>query len=521
MNATSSQPTRRAKLLRKDAIIPWSWIDNMTHGVVAVNRKGVIIASNRPARALIGLRKSRGDADIALKSVVKLLDGESRTEIRLPTARSFARSPAPRFFYKSMFLGSVGNERVVNAAFSPLRNAKGGTDGVLMVFQDVSDDAARECLLQNRKEMEVIGVMARNIAGDFGHWISVISGHAARISENLLPNTRAHEEALGILAASENAGDIVKRLMGMTTATAQNREVKIESVNLGEIVGNAITLCRDMRPATDVSFNIRNLNLMTFAVKADAALLLDCLTHIFTSSTEAMPRGGKITLGAGKSRDKKQQRVILRIRDQSDGLHLPHGDTLAAIQADAGSWGGEIQVQKRPGKGIAYRLFIPLAESVDDEEQPAAPKRPLSGGTVLLADDDESARKELRAALAEEGYSVLAARDGNECLDLYKRHFKKINLIVVDFMMPGQDARQLLRAILALDPTASIIVMSGFSRDYVRGQIEQGAWGFMQKPIETRSLLDLAKQMLARKTQHESASRKRLLREGETQSRTG
>ncbi len=518
MKQPPAKQQRTARAATKEAPMPWRWADSMCHGVLAVDRHGTIVAANRSAQTFFGWR-TRPKRAVSWETLGQLLDGETRAEIKLPAPRDFTRGKANLFIYKAVCLAPGGAERIVNVAFTPLSDAKGTKDGVLMVFQDVSDNAARECLLQNRKEMEVLGVMARNIAGDFGHWIGVISGHAARIAESLLPNTRAHEDALGILAASENANDTVKRLMDMTAATDPRHAVRIETVCLGDIVGNAITLARDLRPGADISFHIRNLKMMMYSVTTDPALLLDCLTHIFNASAETMPRGGKITLGATRTRGKKNPRVVLRILNQSDGRHLPHSDTVAAIQADAENWNGEIQVQKQPGKGLAYVLRIPCPET-EAEDKPATAQPLPESSTVLVADDDENALEEMRAALHKESYAVHTARNGKECLALYRKFSREIRLCILDFLMPDTDARELLREILAHDPTVSIIVVSGFSRDFVRGQIEHSAWSFAQKPLDIPAFLDLVKQTLTRKAQHETASRKRLLRESDRPART-
>lgn len=489
--------------------LPWAWTDSMSHGVIAIDAQGTVMAINASARRFFGLKK-HDPLPLHVASLISLLDGETRTKIHLPKPADLRPSSSPLFFYKAVCLTSNGEEKTVNASFSALRRDDSGAANALLVFQDISEENARECLSKNRKEMEVIGMMAQNIANDFGHWVSVISGHAARITENLLPNTRAHEEALGVLAAAENANDIVKRLMGMTTvASNPARDIKIENINLGETIGNAITLCRDMRPAAGVSFKIRNLKLMTYAVRADSTLLLDCLTHLFNSATETMPNGGTISLGAVRNLHKDPPHLILRVQDQSEGLHLPNADAFAAIQADAEKWGGTLRVQKKPGKGLVYRLTMPLAETADaDERTPRQQAQPHE--TLLLADDDETERLELGGMLESEGYTVITARDGDECLDLYRKHSGTIGLSIVDFLMPGKETRQILRAILASDPTAAIIVTSGFSRDYVRGQLEQGAWGFIKKPIDSNQCLELIRQTLDRKEQHENASRKRL-----------
>jgi len=57
-----------------------------------------------------------------------------------------------------------------------------------------------------------------------------------------------------------------------------------------------------------------------------------------------------------------------------------------------------------------------------------------------------------------------------------------------------------LEEILASDPNASIIMMSGFSRDYVRAMLQRGAWGFIQKPFTPEHLISAVRKMLDQDT---------------------
>ena len=53
-----------------------------------------------------------------------------------------------------------------------------------------------------------------------------------------------------------------------------------------------------------------------------------------------------------------------------------------------------------------------------------------------------------------------------------------------------------LEDILKLDPTALVVMTSGFSRDYVRTYLERGTWGFLQKPIDRDQLLGVVRRAL-------------------------
>lgn len=119
-----------------------------------------------------------------------------------------------------------------------------------------------------------------------------------------------------------------------------------------------------------------------------------------------------------------------------------------------------------------------------------------NGETILLVDDKKDMLIETRKMLARAGYKVHTASNGKECVSLYKKHAREISLSIIDAMMPGEAGKRALNAILQHDPTASIIMTSGFSRDYIRGYLERGAWGFLQKPLDEDQLLGTVRQTL-------------------------
>ena len=67
---------------------------------------------------------------------------------------------------------------------------------------------------------------------------------------------------------------------------------------------------------------------------------------------------------------------------------------------------------------------------------------------------------------------------------------------MIDLIMPGKDGKHVLDSLLELDAEASVILTSGFSRDYVRNVVGRGGWNFVQKPIEKDHLLLVVKRVL-------------------------
>jgi two-component system alkaline phosphatase synthesis response regulator PhoP len=117
--------------------------------------------------------------------------------------------------------------------------------------------------------------------------------------------------------------------------------------------------------------------------------------------------------------------------------------------------------------------------------------------TILIADDEPSIIQLNRLYLTKEGYTVHAARDGQEALELARRI--KPDLIVLDLMMPRVDGWEVCRE-LRKDGTAPPIIMltaKDEDVDKIVG-LEMGADDYVTKPFNPRELLARIKAILRR-----------------------
>jgi two-component system OmpR family response regulator len=117
---------------------------------------------------------------------------------------------------------------------------------------------------------------------------------------------------------------------------------------------------------------------------------------------------------------------------------------------------------------------------------------------ILIVDDDRELRAEMAAYLAGHGYVVHEAADAKQARSTLKT--ERIQLIVLDVMMPGEDGLSLCRS-LANDPGPAVLMLSamGESIDRVLG-LELGADDYVVKPLEPRELLARVRALLRRRT---------------------
>jgi CheY-like chemotaxis protein len=114
--------------------------------------------------------------------------------------------------------------------------------------------------------------------------------------------------------------------------------------------------------------------------------------------------------------------------------------------------------------------------------------KPIKEKLVLVVDDDRTVRESLSGLLDMEGYSVLAAENGQTALDILKKGIYFPCLILLDLAMPIMDGRGFLK-LRAKDPMLRQIPVVVVSGEPPRGEQLGGIEGYLQKPVRFDRLI--------------------------------
>lgn len=109
---------------------------------------------------------------------------------------------------------------------------------------------------------------------------------------------------------------------------------------------------------------------------------------------------------------------------------------------------------------------------------------------ILIVDDEAFVTMLAQRVLTDEGYRVVTARDGFECLKIYKELKDKIALVIMDFTMPIMDGSEVFDELRAINPRVGVVLSSGFTeQEKLRGMLAKGLRGFIPKPYTQQKLL--------------------------------
>jgi two-component system phosphate regulon sensor histidine kinase PhoR len=126
--------------------------------------------------------------------------------------------------------------------------------------------------------------------------------------------------------------------------------------------------------------------------------------------------------------------------------------------------------------------------------------------SILVVDDEQIMRDGCSRILSKDGWSVMTAENGAQGLDQIQKHLEKIDVILLDLMMPGMSGMEVLDQVRGIDPSLLIIVITGYAT--VESAVEamkKGAYDFIAKPFTPDQLRLVVRRALERRALQKEA----------------
>jgi CheY-like chemotaxis protein len=337
------------------------------------------------------------------------------------------------------------------------------------------------------------------------------------------PGTTVHDSSKAIERAAERASDLTRKLLGFARRGRQRRE----PVDVHAVIREVISLLQQT-----VSERIHlscEMNAEDIIITGDPAQVEQVLLNLALNARDAMPSGGELVFKTGieefaDSRSLPEPDIrpgrfaVLTVEDTGTGIKPENmerifepffttkgkgrgtGMGLAMIYGTVRNHGGFIRVDSAPGKGATFRVYLPLeSDAVRDEEPPPAAPAPDSGtGRILVVDDEETVRDVARSMLEICGYEVVTVSNGLEAVDYYRDHGGRIDLVVIDMVMPEMNGRECFRALREMDPNIRAVLSTGYGADGEAKEIvQEGMAGLVLKPFSKGALAATVQEALS------------------------
>ena len=381
-------------------------------------------------------------------------------------------------------------------------------DRFFAFLHDITERKAFEARYFQALKMEAVGTLAGGIAHDFNNALTGIVGFGELLRMRMAGDEQALHDLDEIQRCAERASTLTRQLL-----TFARRQV-IEPVNLnlntlaadlmkliGKVVGEHIEV--KISPGKNVP-----------TIHADRGQIEQVLMNLCLNSRDAMPEGGRLVVETGdvvldeecvrrNPYMKTGRYALLTVSDTGTGMDEktrarvfepffttkgPDKGTglgLAMVYGIVKQHGGFIHLYSEPGKGTAFKVYFPAIEAQPDAIPEKHGGELVRGGTetILLAEDEESILSFIERALKALGYAVLVARNGEEAVEMFRRH-KEIVLAVLDVVMPRKGGKEAFEEMRKAKPELKVIYMSGYSVGAVHDSfVLAPGTPFLQKPF--------------------------------------
>jgi signal transduction histidine kinase len=368
-----------------------------------------------------------------------------------------------------------------------------------------------EQLFQAQK-MESIGRLAGGIAHDFNNILTSIMGYAELLKFRLTnTSTREKQAADIIIKSSERASDLTRQLL----AFARGGKYNPVPLMANDIIKQTIIVSEKIfEKNIEVKYDLEE---KLKPIEADRNQLDQVLTNIIINAKDAMPNGGELIFKTanvyldeeytGKFQELKPgDYVEISIKDTGMGMPRSIKDRifepffttkgagcgtglgLATVYGIIKNHNGHITCTSEPGKGTTFTIYLPATEKeiIIEENETKVIK---GEETILLVDDEEYVRDVARRQLERLGYKAITANDGIDAVDIYKKKKKKIDLVLLDMVMPNLAGKETFRELKNINPDIKVILISGFSQNGRAAEtLNEGALAFLQKPFKLYEL---------------------------------
>ena len=401
------------------------------------------------------------------------------------------------------------------------KDRDGGVMGYQGIMKDVTDKKRMEAQIVQSQKMEAIGALAGGMAHNFNNILVGIMGYSEYLLSRVEEDAPEYKALKTIFDGTVRASELTGQLLNV----ARGEEFCPTKLYLNDVVRRVLPL---ISGTFDKSIEIKtDLDNSLEVIDGDIGQLEQCILNLCINARDAMPTGGKLIIEtSNQSLDENFVRthlgaqvgdyVILSVSDTGIGIshevkeHIfepfyttkEHkggtGMGLSTVYGIVKRHGGIVTVYSEVGEGSLFRLYFPVVSGNVEKSFSTKKKGESGGGEIILLIDDEPIVRDMWGDfLNDQGYRVIYAEDGGEGIKIFRENKDEIDLVILDFIMPGYGGGETFSRLKEIDPDVRVLLTSGYSENGRAGEVvEVGAMGFIQKPAQLTELAEKIREIL-------------------------
>ncbi len=474
-------------------------LESMSEGILEVTSEAKVVYANPIAVSLL----SKSDQTLLASDFTELFQGDDRKRIKKALTDPEAASKVSAAYSQFELNGKQFSTKIL-----PIKEE--GNRANIVILNDITEQKRMESQLRNAQKMEAIGTLAGGIAHDFNNLLMGVQGHTSLMLLQVDPThpTIVHLKEIEDLV--QRGSDLTKQLLTFAREDKQN----LRPANLNDIIEKTAGMFGRTRKEIAIRKKYKK---DLWPVVIDHGKIKEVMLNLYVNASQAMPRGGELTLKTANvkldGKDVKPLKMepgpYVRIMVSDTGIGMDEktmerifepffttkelgkgtGLGLASVYGIIKNHGGFINVDSEKGKGTTFTIYLPTTKR-DVKIKEDDPGRILEGSeTILLVDDEKIILNVGLEILESMGYQVLVAGSGKAAIEVYKENQDKIDMIILDTIMPEMGGNETYQQLKEINPQVKVLLSSGYGIDDQAVQmLALDCDGFIQKPFNMKDL---------------------------------
>jgi len=364
--------------------------------------------------------------------------------------------------------------------------------------------------LVRAQKMEAIGTLAGGIAHDFNNLLMGILGNISIMRMNFDDSHPFFDRLTHMEEYVQRGSDLTKQLLGF----AQGGKYEIIPTHLGEFIQKSSEMFGRTKKEIRIHHKVPEA---LWSVEVDRGQMEQVLLNLYVNAWQAMPGGGDLYLSVENvdldDMDvspfgvKPGKYVKMTITDTGVGMDEATkarifepfyttkergrgtGLGLASVYGIIKNHGGFINVESEKHLGTSFLIFLPASDRNVVYEYMIKEAVQKGQETVLFIDDEDMVLDVGSEMIKGLGYEVMTATGGKQGLEIYEQNRDKIDLVILDMIMPDISGKDTFNALQRINPSVRVLLSSGYSLDGQAKEIMQdGCKAFIQKPFTMSEL---------------------------------
>ncbi len=505
-------PRKKAEEALQESQEKYRLLFENANDAIFIAQDGVIKFPNPRVLDLVGYSAE----ELAQMPFSDLVHPADRAKVLERHQKRIAREQDIPTTYSHRVIHKSGDELLVE--LSSVGITWEGRPATLNFVRDTTQQKKIEAHLQQAQRMESIGTLAGGIAHDFNNLLMGVQGNASLLLADIDSSHPHYERLTNIEQYVKNGSELTKQLLGF----ARGGKYEVKPTELNPLIEKSAGIFG--RTKKEIRIH-KKYQKEIWTVEIDQSQIEQVLLNLFVNAWQAMPGGGEIFLqtenvildeGYMNPHDAEPGRFVkISITDTGIGMDAvtqqrifdPFFTTkekdrgtglgLASAYGIINNHGGIIRVYSEQGEGTTFNIYLPVTDKLVSQQQ-RKDKELLRGSEVLLLVDDEEMILKIGKDLLEKlGYQVITAPNGKKALEIYKRDQNKIDMVILDMIMPDMSGGETYNHLKEINPSIKTLLSSGYSiNGKAQAILNSGCHGFIQKPFNLTSLSQKIRKIL-------------------------